>query len=606
MWSVFESPANSAHTTRPCRINGGKTMKTVRKHWKLPLLCAALILALLLTACGGSSSGGSAGASGNPGDTGAEAGTAGGDDSGKGDDSVGAGGSIYDANDIEIILTDVTEAEGYDSLDFEITNKGSKALMVQLYPLVINNALSVSQGVFHEIEPGETVSESVFLELTTLDYVGISSIGEIDGYVVINDPDNHYGPIAEPELITIMKNGSEVSAPDLAHSDQVIFDADGICVSYLGTYNDMDHEPQAVFFVTNNTEDVANIGTPFQEELIDGKPAEDRIMILNGASIMPGDCTIVTASVFDSGTLEPAAFDTLDMDLTVSTDNNDWIPTQIPCHLKMEGDKLALTADAPYITEEMQQLAETRKERKAEQEAEEQHEADLEANEEEVKDPEIAGTRIYNYAVSKERSSAIITALVRNPNERTALYHVKLDCKAYDADNNLLDEPKLNGYNDFVIMPEKNFPFVFTVHELEGGTEIDHVEITLAGYDSVNTLDLDKKASSYYLEMPAEEIYLNDPVVEEGHEDSSTFSGRRPANLTGTLVNDGDAAKMAYIIYTLYDKDGEIILAGKRLESELAPGEIPDFYEEFGPAVYKLPGYDHIDITCFKRAGETE
>ena len=578
-------------------------MKKVRRHWKSLLLCTVLILAMLLTACGGSgSSGGNGGNSGNSGDTGAGAGTAGGDTVGSNDGSAGADGVIYDANGIEIMLTNVTEGEGYDFLDFEVTNKGSKALAVELYPLVINNAISVSEGVLNEVGPGETVQDSVFLDLTPLEFVGISSIGTVDGYIVFNDPANHYEPIGEPERITILKGGSGVSAPDLAHSDQIIFDSDGVCVSYLGSYADGSNGPTAVYFVTNKTEDVVNIGTLYSEEIIDGKLAEDRFMSFKGATIMPGDCTLVMASVLDSETYESAAFNTLDMEIRVSTDNDNWIPKQIPCHLKMEGDKLALTADAPYITEEMQQLADERKE----MEAEEQHKADLEANAEEVKDLEITKTGIYNYKISQTNSGAIISVLGRNPNERTALYNVKLECKAYDADNNLLAEPKLSFYNDFVIRPGEDFPFAFQVYGLEGGPEVDHVEITLAGYDSVHTLDLDQKAATYRLEIPTDEIHLNDPVVKEGSEDSSTFTGRRPANLTGTLVNDGDTAEMAYVIYTLYDTDGEIILAGKMLESELASGEIPDFYVEFGTGVYKLPGYDHIDITCFKRAAEME
>ena len=150
-------------------------MKKVRRHWKSLLLCTVLILAMLLTACGGSgSSGGNGGNSGNPGDTGAGAGTAGGDTVGSNDGSAGADGVIYDANGIEIMLTNVTEGEGYDFLDFEVTNKGSKALAVELYPLVINNAISVSEGVLNEVGPGETVQDSVFLDLTPLEFVGIS------------------------------------------------------------------------------------------------------------------------------------------------------------------------------------------------------------------------------------------------------------------------------------------------------------------------------------------------------------------------------------------------------------------------------------------------
>ena len=145
-------------------------------------------------------------------------------------------------------------------------------------------------------------------------------------------------------------------------------------------------------------------------------------------------------------------------------------------------------------------------------------------------------------------------------------------------------------------------PYAFEVHQLEVGTEIDHVDVTLAGFDEVNIVDLEKTAGNYSLELPTDDIRLEDPVVSEGGEDPEAFMRRRAANLTGTLVNDGDPAQMAYVVYALYNKDGEIILSGKDLESELASGEMKDYYHEIGPAIYELPAYDHADFYFYKRA----
>ena len=584
-------------------------MKRIRRKWKTMSVCAALVLALLITACGGSSSGSSSGGSGgNAGSTGSAAKTAGAGtadsetekegNSAPGVSSGAVGGVVYDANDIEIKLTDISEEEeSYLFLDFDITNKGSKSLQVQLYPLVVNDALGISEGIFSDLDPGATVQEEAYIDMGPVKFAGISSAEKVDGYVVISDRDNNYTPIGEPERITILAGGQGGDAP--AHSDQVIYDTDGICVSYLGSFKDEHDGNEAVFFVTNQTEDVVSISTPYREESIDGKPAGDSYMNFEGATVMPGDCALATACVLNAETYQAAPFTSLDMELQVNMDNDHWIPEQIPCHLKLEGGQLALTADAPYIAEEMQEV----KEYFEEQQKEEEHEAEVAANAEEVKDPEIAKTGIYNYTVGTSYSNAIITALVHNPNERTALYHVKLECKAYDADNNLLDEPKLlYYYNEFTILPGEDVPFEFDVNRIDIGKEVDHVELTLAGFDSVNMLDLDNTASTYSLEIPAADIHLDNVAVEEGGKDEEAVFGRRGAYLTGTLVNDGDPGEMVYILYTLYDQDGEIILCGRKLESELPSGETPDYYHEFGPAVYELPGYDHIDITCYKRA----
>ena len=515
---------------------------------------------------------------------------------------------IYDENDIQITLTGFTQEEGYSFLDFDITNKGSRTLDLDLYPLVINNAISVSQGVFESIEPGSTIQAETNIETDILNYAGISSIETVDGYIQLMDPENNYEPIAERVRIPILAGdgGDSAASASVRHSDQVIYDTDGIRVSYLGSFQNAFGEIKAVFFATNDTSDSVNIGTPYQEESIDGKPIEDRFMSFDGAAIMPGDCALTTATVLNKETYKPADFTTLDTEIIVSSNIQARVPEQIPVHLKREGDKLSMTADPPYVTEEAQEYQKMLEEQEAEMEAEAKHDEELAANTEDAVGPEIAKTDVYNYTVGTTSNSAVVSVLVHNPNERTALYHVKLACKAYGADDSLLAEPKLYQYNDFVILPGEDFPFVFDVKKLEVGTEVSYAEITVEGFDTVNTVDLEKTAGMFGLEIPSEDIHLNDPAVTEGVSEADSPQSRRHASMTGTLVNDGGDAEMVWIVYTLYNKDQEIILAGKKLQSELAAGETQDFQHQFGPAIYDLPEYDHIDIQCYERAQEKE
>ena len=580
-------------------------MKKSVRHWKSLIPCVALILALLLSACGGgSSSGGSAGSAGNAGSTGAAGGAAGEEASGSeadqdsasapGTPSAGAGGVIYDANDVEISLTDVIEDQGLAIFELEITNKGSKALNVQLFPIVANGSVSISEGVFESLEPGATVETETYMSLPLLQFAGISSLGSVEGYLAIEDSEDSSNIIAGPERITFVAGDT---SPRPSHSDQVIYDTDGICVSYLGSYEDQYDGQKAVFFITNDAQGQVGLSSDSDKETIDGETDGDKTLIYEGATVMPGDCGLATASVRDSETFEVAAFTTLDMELNVGMESDNWIPEQIPCHLKLEGDSLALTADAPYITEDMQEVLAMREEMAAE----EQHEDEVAANAEEVKDPEIVKTGIYNYTVGTTSNGAVISALVHNPNERTDIYDVKLDCKAYGADDTLLGEPKLYYYNDYTILPGEDMTYTFKLSDLDVGSEVDHVEITLAGYDSVNELDLANTASIHSLLIPTDQIHLDDPVVSEG--DYRQFSC---ASLAGTLVNDTGNEQWAEIVYVLYDKDGEIILSGTHLESELAAGEISDFHFEIGPAIYELPGYDHTDYSYYMKASGTE
>lgn len=600
-----------------------KTMKKRSEQRKMRISCAALILILLLTACGkgNAPSGGTGSADGaaktpasastgeaetpKPASAGqAEAET----DSAPETPSAETGGVIYDDNDIQITLTDFTQEEGFSFLDFDITNKGSRTLSLELYPLVINNAISVSQGVFESVEPGSTIQTETYIETDFLNYAGISSIETVDGYILLKDPENRYEPIAEQVRIPILAGdgGDSAASAPVSHSDQVIYDTDGIRVSYLGSFQNALGEIKAVFFATNDTSDYVNIGTPYREESIDGKPVEDRYMKFEAAAIMPGDCALATASVLNKETYDPADFTTLDTEIIVSSNSQDRVPEQIPVHLKQEGDKMSVTADPPYVTEEAQESQKKRKEREAEKEAEAKHDEDLAANAEDAVGPEIAKTGVYNYTVGTSYNSAVVSALVHNPNERTALYNVKLACKAYGADDSLLDEPKLYYYDDFVILPGEDFPFVFDVNKLEVGTEVSYAEITVEGFDTVNTVDLEKTAGMKSLRIPSEDIHLNDLAVTEGVRKADPPQRRRSASMSGTLVNDGGDAERVWIVYTLYNKDQEIILAGNKLQSELAAGETQDFYGEFGPSIYELPEYDHIDIQCYETAREEE
>lgn len=587
-------------------------MKIRNKQWKMRIPCAALILILLLAACGKGSA--PSGGTGSAGGAAAAPGTASTGEavtdtaSAPETPSAEPGGVIYDENDIQITLTGFSKEEGFSFLDFDITNKGSRMLDLELYPFVINNAVSVSEGVFESLEPGSTIQGETHIETDILNYAGISSIESVDGYLQLKDPENGYEPIAERVRIPIMAGGggdSAASAP-VTHSDQVIYDKDGIRVSYLGSFQSAHSGIKAVFFATNDTSDSVNIGTPYQEESIDGKPVEDRFMSFDGATIMPGDCSLTTAAVLNTETYEPADFTTLDTEIIVSSNIQTRAPEQVPVHLKLEGDALSMTADSPYVTEEAQEYQKMLQEQEAEIEAGAKHDEELAANAEEAVGPEITKTGVYNYTVGTTRNNAVVSALVHNPNERTALYHVKLSCKAYGTDESLLAEPKLNYYNDYVILPGEDFPFVFDVNDLEVGTEIDHAEITVEGYDTVNTVDLEKTAGMFSLEIPSEEIHLDDAVVTEGVSKAETILDRHNASMSGNLVNDGGDAEMVWIVYTLYNKDQEIILAGKKLQSELAAGEALDFHHEFGPAIYDLPEYDHIDIRCYARAQEEE
>lgn len=95
-------------------------------------------------------------------------------------------------------------------------------------------------------------------------------------------------------------------------------------------------------------------------------------------------------------------------------------------------------------------------------------------------------------------------------------------------------------------------------------------------------------------------LHVDDCVVQEGDTSNKLQVYWKEARATGTLENDGEAAKKVYLLFVLYDKNGNIILSSQRAESKLAAGEKRPFKHIFGTGVYKLPEYDHIKIYLMK------
>ena len=597
-------------------------MQLKNRKKKTVLLCTALCFMLLLAACGGSADSGAAGGAERKdkksltealtgssavqeADTGTETNAAA-DTGAEAPDSASAsfeGGVVYDANDIVITITGTDVHEGYTLVHADITNSGSRELMVSLYPLVVNHTVSVSDGLSETVAPGGTVQSEVYIDLTPLQMAGISSLQSLEGYIMLEETDN-YNPVTGTERILLLDDGSGGTPAPAAHSDQVVYDRDGIRISYLGFYDrypdGSEAGKHAVFMVSNETEYKANIGTPYREERIDGASSEDKYMVFSGATVMPGDCSLVSAYIVDYETFNPTDYSTAEADMEITTEDPHRVAERLPFRMENTGDSLTVTCGEVYITEEAQELQAMIEETEAMEAAEAQHDADLAANAEDVQELQIEKTGIYNYTIGTSSSSSSITGLVSNPNERTAFFGIRLEGDAYDTDGNLLGSGRSLYYEDFVVLPGEALPVELTVKGLEFGTEVDHVELTISASESVNTVDLQQTVEDRGLMIRSETIRLDNTKAAEGNR-NGTLLERYGARFSGTLVNDGEDAEKIYIILVMYNSSGEIILSGRYYEDALAGGESREIDREVGTAIYELPDLTSGEIWIYAK-----
>ena len=354
----------------------------MKRKYTVRCLCAAVLAALLLSACGGNtaSDAGNASPAESAGTETAEKKTdsqetdsqktgeqeAGLEESGdketdqadenadeaqQADGSAAADSLIYEGNDAAITFRNFEDAGEFSFVNFDIANTGSSTVHFELYPVLVNDRLAVSEGTFESIEPGDVYSSEIPIQTDLLSFAGIDTIGSVKGYLLFKDDD--YKEITQPELITLYSKDESVSG-EITPSDKVIYDGNGVLMTYQGTITHSYGGSEAVFLVLNKDDKGENLNVSLNDGpdsskpiLIDGEEQREngKFISFDGATIPGGKEALVTIGVRDASTYESVPFHTADAEIYVSS--NSLSPQYIPLHLSMEGDSIDVTAGEP-------------------------------------------------------------------------------------------------------------------------------------------------------------------------------------------------------------------------------------------------------------------
>lgn len=272
------------------------------------------------------------------------------DEAQKADGSAAADSLIYEGNDAAITFRSVEYAGDCFFIEYDIANTGSSTVHIQLYPVLVNDRLAFSEGTFESIEPGEVCPSQIAIQTNLLSFAGIDSIGSVKGYLLFKD--DNYKEITQPELITLYSK-DESATGEITPSDKVVYDGNGVLMTYQGTMTYPYGGSEAVFLVMNNdTGENLNVslnnGTDSSPPiLIDGEKQREngKYLSFDGATIPGGKEALVTVSVRDDSTYKIVPFHTADAEIYVSS--NSLSPQYIPVHLSMEGGSIDVTAGEP-------------------------------------------------------------------------------------------------------------------------------------------------------------------------------------------------------------------------------------------------------------------
>lgn len=298
----------------------------MKRKWGTVWLCTAAATSLVLSGCGSAQ---------------AEQSSEPEVSSGQQEEVSPAGGTVfYEGNDVVMTLTETEDAGMFYFVRLTVENTGENNVNMRLYPLLLNNDLTVSDGLFESIDPGAEEEFEIGIRTDVLTAAGVYDIGTLEGYLVFED--ENYDEIGEPELVTVYEADGSAEAV-IPPSENVLFDDKDVYLTYQGSYHNTFDENVALFLVQNRSDVMLNVSDDMDSIKIDGKPQDERILLFHGATVLPGKDALVYMYVLDGTTFEGAAFETLDFKLYVSSDIMD--PQYIPVSMIFAEDRVRLVEE---------------------------------------------------------------------------------------------------------------------------------------------------------------------------------------------------------------------------------------------------------------------
>ncbi len=469
------------------------------KAKKLFSLSALLLTAaMVLSACGGSGTSAQTAAPAAP-ETGKEAPAQGGGNTPAPAPADAAPEVIYDENDITISVTPVATDEYGSDYTYNITaeNKSSELRRVNLTDLVINGLQFPDYGAFYgEIEAGQSAEGKGFISKSELAAAGITEIGSAEAsFIIMNDD---YDTIAETGHLAIPVAGGSGSGSYDISGGQVILDADGVRLSYLGG-SLWEGDPNSgstlinlAFAIENGTDDVVALYDKYDSDIVvDGTVgAGDPFVNSSAPVVLQQMKAFGPVSVYvDSKDISTVDFS---MQLQSMHESVPWY--LIPMHITLNGNEVSFSSDAPEIDPGWAEGKALEESWAAEEEAlqlAEQEAAEAVAN---AIDPEVMEIAFDTKGVGNNRYySTDVIAMLHNPNDNLYFADIKVKFTLYDADGNVLGEEYNNTLSSRILGPGETMPFIKEVWR----TDIEPASAE-AVFESGEPMDLER--GRYYIE----------------------------------------------------------------------------------------------------------
>lgn len=261
-------------------------------------------------------------------------------------------GLVYQKNDVTIQITNYRQFDLLEVLSCDITNNGSEPLSLKMLPLLINGEVT-ADGYYITLSPSEPKQVEYTIDMEEYAFAGLKEIKTIDAFLEFEDEDGY--PVADPEIIRLVQNDANPAAPSLQHSTNVVYDADGIKMSYLGSFMSTYEENKAVYLVSNDSEKTIHVDNDYTFSMVDGtledKSKDKKEISCFSEEIPPGTKSLFTLSVMDSEDYTPTSFETADTRILFRHTKAYKDFAEIPVHLTMEGDSILSSVDDSYYND---------------------------------------------------------------------------------------------------------------------------------------------------------------------------------------------------------------------------------------------------------------
>jgi len=539
----------------------------------------SLGLALSLAACGG---GGAASGGDAAGDESAAATEAAATEAAEPEDAVAPAAptieeqEIYNDNGITLSCTgaDLIE-EGYYRLFFKVANADAGYCEVVIQGISFNGIYLACDPVLMYVDSGETSDTDIWVPESVVKLAGIKSIDSAGALLSIQD-DEHKMDVHSVPLDIKVASASGDNSYSITASDDVIFDEEGIKISYQDCEVNGDGEFKAYFLMENAADRAFRIVSVGSETAVDGSAGKASGMVLQSASIPAGASGLVDLHYFDYDS-HSSDFETIDAKAQLEPiDSFDGI--QFGLHLTRSGDSLTVKADEAVYpdgwekgsSEKADETPKTSTE--SESIREERDGSDLVVENEGFTSQEVNG----HYG-----THAFCTA--SNPDDKAWVILAKVEWTLYDEKGNELITRE--NTMDYAIKPGGAVPFVSSSIMTDAPVGSASAKILSAWY-----LDEQALAERPGTMLPNDDVKMVDMAIKQGgtHEISQFLEDK--ARLIGKLENSGEAKDKALLTLLLYDAEDKVVYAEHITVSNIPAKGSVDIDEELD--VTLLPDYD--------------